>query len=559
MVKNNHTSFFLSLYRLLGMMIVLMFSPTVVLAHAGHGDEFKGASEGTSPSESIQVDSQTAQRLGIKIEPVTRQRLAIGIKTTGQIEALPNQKVQVTAPIDGTVVELLVKPGDKVSKGQPVAILTSSELVQLRVESAQKRADAQGEIKQAQANVRLAQENLGKQRQIAIAEIEQARTELSVSQEQYDRDLDLVNAGALPRRQMLESKAHLAEGKAQFTKANSRQAVSEAEAELKRTQAALEVAQSRLNLSNTGYQTRLQQLGTFANEKGLVTVVAPISGTVADRAITLGESVEAATKSLMTLLNNSQVFATANVYEKDLNQIKLNQPVRVNVTSLPNRTFTGKITLIGSVVEGETRIVPVKAELSNPGQTLKPGMFAEIEVLTDRTATPLLVIPRSAVVEANGRKIVYLQNGDAFQPTEVTLGQTSGDRVEVKTGLFEEDLIVTQRAPQLYAQSLRGDNKSSEAHDETVIPSQVNSSDLSLLALPWWWVISAGGGVTAIALGTFAAGAAWGKRKSQSSQSQLPQEPTSSPRSLSMNPPSQQPSLSSAVLRTNNPQDSQSR
>jgi cobalt-zinc-cadmium efflux system membrane fusion protein len=155
MVKNNHTSFFLSLYRLLGMMIVLMFSPTVVLAHAGHGDEFKGASEGTSPSESIQVDSQTAQRLGIKIEPVTRQRLAIGIKTTGQIEALPNQKVQVTAPIDGTVVELLVKPGDRVSKGQPVAILTSSELVQLRVESTQTRAEAQGEIKQAQANVRL--------------------------------------------------------------------------------------------------------------------------------------------------------------------------------------------------------------------------------------------------------------------------------------------------------------------------------------------------------------------------------------------------------------------
>ncbi len=68
----------------------------------------------------------------------------------------------------------------------------------------------------------------------------------------------------------------------------------------------------------------------------------------------------------------------------------------------------------------------------------------------------LLAIPSSAVVDANGKKLVYVQNGDAFQPVEVTLGQTSGDMVEVKTGLFEGDLAVTQRAPQLYAQSLRG-------------------------------------------------------------------------------------------------------
>jgi cobalt-zinc-cadmium efflux system membrane fusion protein len=53
-------------------------------------------------------------------------------------------------------------------------------------------------------------------------------------------------------------------------------------------------------------------------------------------------------------------------------------------------------------------------------------MFAELEVLTDRTATAILAIPSSAVVDANGKKLVYVQNGNAFQPVEVTLGQTSG-------------------------------------------------------------------------------------------------------------------------------------
>jgi cobalt-zinc-cadmium efflux system membrane fusion protein len=159
--------------------------------------------------------------------------------------------------------------------------------------------------------------------------------------------------------------------------------------------------------------------------------------------------------------------------------------------------------VIGSVVEGETRVVPVKAGLDNPDGVLKPGMFAELEVLTDRTATAILAISSSAVVDANGRKVVYVQNGNAFQPVEVTLGQTSGDMVEVKTGLFEGDLVVTQRAPQLYAQSLRGGSKKPEAHGAAPAPSQATNSSKSSSQLPWWLVIPAGGGVAAIAVGSF--------------------------------------------------------
>ncbi len=107
------------------------------------------------------------------------------------------------------------------------------------------------------------------------------------------------------------------------------------------------------------------------------------------------------------------------------------------------------------MVEGETRVVPVQAELDNFGGQLWPGMFAELEVLT-HTPTSILVISNSSVVEANGKKLVYIQNGNAYQSAEVTLGQTSGDRVEVKSGLFDGDHVVTQGAMQLYAQSLRG-------------------------------------------------------------------------------------------------------
>ena len=581
--------------------IILLTSPAVVFAHAGHGNEFHQRGETTQTPAAISVDAETAKRLGIKVSPAARQRLDIGIKTTGQIETLPNQKVEVTAPVAGKVVELLVKPGDKVSKGQPVAVLSSSELGQLRVESLSKRAEAEADLQQAEGDLKLARENYDRQLQISAAEIAQAQTqltavtkqyqreqelvnkrsvvqaakenyqrqveiaqaeiaraetELTIANEQLDRDKELAASGAIARRTMLESQAHfaeakatvakaksrpevikaeteikqaevdlpmrelresqgrVAEAKAQLTRAQSRREVLEAENQLKRGKTAVEVAQSRIRLADAAYQARLQQLGTVANDRGLVTVVAPISGTVADREITLGESVNAE-KPLMSLLNDSRVFATANIYEKDLNQVKQGQEVRVKVANLPDRTFKGKIALIGSSVSGETRVVPVKAELDNINGELKPGLFAELEILTDKTATNILAIPSAAVVDVSGKKTVYVQNGNAYQAVEIELGQTAGDLVEVKRGLFEGDLIVTQRAPQLYAQSLRGPSKPSQDEEKKKATPKLTEVNFNNLPVSLWWA-GIGGGV-AIASLTFAAGVWWGNRREESS------------------------------------------
>ncbi|MBC6433900.1 efflux RND transporter periplasmic adaptor subunit [Nostoc sp. HG1] len=491
--------------------VLLLASPAVVLAHAGHGNEFQGGSETTGATSSIQVDAQTAKRLGIKVEPVKRQQLAIGIKTTGQIETLSSQKVEVNTPISkAKVVELLVEPGVMVKKGQPVAVISSPELVEMRVNSQEKLAQGQGDLQEAQADLRLAQQNRDRYQQIAAAEIAQAQSQVAYAQEKFNKDRQLADAGALPRRNALESETQLAQAKSDLAKAASRRDVIEAENQLKRADSAVQVAKSRIQLSNSIYQTRLAQLGTRANAQGLVTVTSPISGKVADREATLGQSFEDAGGKLMTIINDSRVFATANIYEKDLNQVRSGQQVRVKVASIPNRTFVGRITRIGSVVEGETRVVPVQAELENSAGVLKPGMFAELEVVTNQASSAILAIKSAAVVEANGKQQVYVQNGNAYQPVEVTLGRTSGDMVEVKTGLFEEDLIVTVRSPQLYAQSLRGDTKPKvDEHPETPIQTTTEPAPL--------WLLGAGGGATLAAI-AFIAGAFWSSRRANQLQ-----------------------------------------
>jgi membrane fusion protein, heavy metal efflux system len=556
---------------------LLLANPLLVLAHGGHGNEFKGGDTGNT---AIAVDAEVANKLGLKVEAAKQQQLDVGVKTTGQIEMLPNQKAEVTSPIKGKIVALLVQPGSVVKQGQPVAKMTSGELSDLRVSSQEKQAEAQASLQQAQVDLKLAQENYQRYSQIADAEISQARSQLAaaqaqyqrdrslvtsgsvvkvakanyqrqvqisqseieqvkvevaVAQERYDRDKQLVTSGALSRRTMLDSQAQLAAAKSKLAKANSRPEVLQAEtevrkaevdlpirqqqesagklaeaqaavtralarkdviaaeAQLRRAQASVAAAQTRLGLSNRSYQTRLQQLGTTADSQGLVTITAPIDGTVSDREASVGQSFQDSGGRLMSIVNDSQVLATANIYEKDLGQVKLGQKVNVRVASLPDRLFTGTISRIGTTV-GEGRVVPVQAQLDNAGKMLKPGMFAELEVVTDRTSQPVVAIPSTAVVEANGKQLVFVQSGNSFQAAEVTLGRVTGDLVEIKSGLFAGDRIVTQRGNLLYAQSLRGGSNAASAATDGHGDSPKPASD-SQAAIPiWGWLAGAGGG-----------------------------------------------------------------
>jgi cobalt-zinc-cadmium efflux system membrane fusion protein len=485
--------------------LILLSNPAIAIAHAGHGDEFKGAN--TTEITGITVDDEVAKSLGIKVETVKRLPLKFGIQTTGQIETLPNQQVKVTTPIKGTIVNLLVEPGTLVQAGQPVAILSSPELADLRVSALEKKADASGNVLTSESNLRLAQQNLERQKLVVEADIRQAQTELNLDKERYERDKELLEKGAIARRQLQESEAKFAAARASLAKAESRLPLLEAQSQLEKAEADVQVSSVKVDLSTAAYSARLNQLEASANSNGTITIAAPISGVISDREATVGESVEEAGKPLMTIVNDERVLASANIYEKDISKIRIGQPVQVKIAGQPSNTaFQGKVTTIGSAVEGQTRVVAVKAEIGNVKGQLKAGMFTNIEILTDNVSVSTLAIPAAAVVEANGKQIVFVKNGKSYQPVDVILGKTSGDLVEVTSGLFEGDRIVTQRANQLYAQSLRGDNKSNHDHRDNNSASVSNPQS----SIPWWVVIPVGGVIMA---GTFGTGMLWADRR----------------------------------------------
>jgi cobalt-zinc-cadmium efflux system membrane fusion protein len=525
---------------------VLVLSPKATFAHAGHGDEFH-QSESAQSAQGVALDGDTIRRLDIQVEPLQPRSLMTGIRATGQIETLPQQRVEVTTPVGGKLLKLLVNPGQTVKAGQPVAMMTSAELAELRTTAQDRRSLAIAAVEQAQADLQLAQENYRQQQRVAQSEIVEARTAKQFAQERYNRDQELEANGALPRRQLLESEVALATANAELVRSQTRLPVSEAQAQIKRAQTALNVAQKQVKLSEETYQTRLQQLGTNARPDGTIVIKAPMAGIVIDPASTpeheikVGESREEAGEPIFTLINSQQVQVSANIYEKDVNKIRQGQRIRGWASSTPEKTFTGRINQIGSVVEGENRIVAVKATLDNADGQLKPGLFVELEVLTDRTPIPVLAVPPSAIVKTNDQQnLVFVQNGNIFEPITVTLGQVAGDWVEIKEGLFEGDLVVTQRASQLYAQSLRA--KPPEKSEKTEKLLETTESTFSLPPSPW--LLPVGG--TMAAAGLFWAGSLWGKRQ----RSQLLRE-----RSLTSSPDEPSLEIEKVLVETASPQD----
>ena len=115
---------------------------------------------------------------------------------------------------------------------------------------------------------------------------------------------------------------------------------------------------------------------------------------------------------------------------------------RIRIDAYPDKVFGGAITYIYPTLKGETRTIPVRVELANPGTRLKPGMFAQIELLV-ATETPVLTVPISAVIDSGKRQIVLVQSGEGrFAPREVRLGTRGDSHVEVREGVQEGERVV---------------------------------------------------------------------------------------------------------------------
>jgi len=172
-------------------------------------------------------------------------------------------------------------------------------------------------------------------------------------------------------------------------------------------------------------------------------IVAPQDGFVVEKTAVEGQMVEPGTK-IYRLADLGLVWVQAQIYEEDLDYVKLGQEATVTLSYLPDREFRGRVTYIYPNVDEKTRTARARMEFHNPGYYLKPGMFATVEVTSELEPSALLV-PDMAILRSGEKNTVFVAlEGGKFEPRTVTLGpQGENDTYRVVGGLNEGERVVT--------------------------------------------------------------------------------------------------------------------
>ncbi|MDR1974098.1 MAG: efflux RND transporter periplasmic adaptor subunit [Bacteroidales bacterium] len=192
-------------------------------------------------------------------------------------------------------------------------------------------------------------------------------------------------------------------------------------------------------------EAQISSIERTATVSPTINIVADKSGVVTAKKVEQGDYVSQGSV-LFDLSDLSSVWLVFDVYEADLPYLKIGDLVTYTLQALPEKTFTGRLSLIEPVLDKTTRTAKVRVEAANPQGLLKPEMYAQAIVSAKLISRKNeIVIPKTAILWTGRRSIVYVKQSDesSFQLREITLGASLGDAYVVLSGLSEGEEIVT--------------------------------------------------------------------------------------------------------------------
>ena len=347
----------------------------------------------------IHLKPEQVQANGLQSIVTKEVDVASKLTAIGRVKARAGGEAQVFSPFPGRLIgnpSGLPHPGDLVRQGQVIAEVeqqfVASETLQFNATSIQLQAT----IEQAQQ------------------EVELRRMEVARAQQLYD-------GGAIPLKQLQS---------AQFD---------------------LKSVESRL----TGAQHAKEQYDAAQSQNNSTSrrapITAPITGTVTVTDAAVGQQVDPA-KSLMSIIDLTDVWVEAAVHEKDLSLVRNARTANVSIPNATGKTFGGRIVTIGDIVDPQNRTVPITVDVSNADHSLKIGMFVEVAIPTG-PPVKALVIPASALLSDEGGFSVFVETEPlVYRRKVVALGNREGESVVVTNGLSKGEKVVS-----VGAQSLRGE------------------------------------------------------------------------------------------------------
>lgn len=188
--------------------------------------------------------------------------------------------------------------------------------------------------------------------------------------------------------------------------------------------------------------SQLKRLQVGGEVSRTIPFVSPANGVVLEKTAVVGMRFGPG-ETLFKIADLANVWVIAEVYEQDLAMLRVGQTVSVSVTSLPGKSFSGRIGFIYPTLSPETRTARIRVELPNASGLLKPAMYASVEVAGGNNQGPVVMVPNSSILDSGTRQLVLIQRAEGlFEPREVKLGMRTDRYTEVLAGVEPEEVVV---------------------------------------------------------------------------------------------------------------------
>jgi cobalt-zinc-cadmium efflux system membrane fusion protein len=361
---------------------VAMLAIAVIALLAGCSSKTDDSPQAIAASVS-NVKLSPAQRPSVHTYTVAPTKFNRTVEATGVVDFDNDQATSVVAAFSGPVSRILVNQGDKVRKGDPLALVESSDFA-AAIDSYSKAL--------------VAAKNLRK-----IADV----------------DKDLIQHNGVSQRENEQAQTDAASAEAD-------------------RDAAL---QALVSLDVDPQTIRQIQSGAHrARAQGVIR--APIAGTVAEKLITTGELLQAGTTPCFTIADLSRVWVMAQVSGNDLASIGVGDPADI-LTGIGTKNLSGTVDNIAALVDPDTHAVIARIVVNNPGDALKKQMYVRVQIHSRQDSTGVLV-PVSAILrdDENLPFVYVVQPDGSFARQHVTLGGRVGDQYTIPEGLKAGDEIV---------------------------------------------------------------------------------------------------------------------
>ena len=358
------------------------------------------------------------------VQTATAERAAIRRIITARAILYPFDQAVVMPKISAPVREFYVNRGDHVRKGQLLAQLENRDL-------AAAASEAKGLFDEAEASYHnTTAATLPEEMAKARSEVQSAKEALDAAHKLYESRKQLLDQGALPRRQVDEANVAFVQAQSQFEVAakhlDALQKVGN-DAGAKQAQAQLDAARGR-------YQSAQAQL-----EYSRIT--SPLSGVIADRPQYAGEMASPSTP-LLTVMDVSQVIARANVPVDQLKFIKAGNEATITAID-SSASFHGKVTVVSPALDANSTTAEVWVKAPNTGGLLKPGSSVQVSIVAETLANAV-VIPLAAILPSDEgpAKVMIFGTDSMAHERRIEIGVREPDKVQVLKGIEQGELVI---------------------------------------------------------------------------------------------------------------------